>query len=134
MKENAKTDVELLLIAIAAESGTKTAFAEKIGKSRQALNDIIKNAKQNGGKLKPRFIQELKKMFDVDIYKWQPNPTMDFHSPNELSHMQVAEDDVPYGDKRVIEHLILENNDLRDRLNECEKKLRAVRNGKNSKV
>lgn len=127
MKENEKTEVELLLIAIAAECGTKTAFAKRIGKSRQAVNDIIKKAEERGGKLKPRFVQELKKMFDIDIFKWQPKPTMDFYSENELATV-VMEDEMPWSTGKMLEHLRIENEDLRERLKECEKNLRAAKN------
>lgn len=127
MKENEKTELQLLLIAITAESGTKTAFAKKIGKSRQALNDIIKKAKERDGKLNPRFVQELEKIHNVDIYKWRPNPTLDFHSQNELESISTQEI-TTWSTGKLIEHLRIENEDLRERLKECESSLHAKKN------
>ena len=128
-----QTEVELLEIAITAESKTKVAFAQKIGMSRQALNNIIREANKKEGKLKPKFVQELLKMHGVDIYKWKRNPTRDFYSPNEMV-TTAAESQEPWRAEhlKIIEHLRIENTDLRERLNDCERKLDPEQNGRRS--
>lgn len=133
-----QTEVDLLKLAITAKTGTQDAFAKLLDMTRQNLNRIIRQAEKNNGNLKPKFVKRLKEQYGVDIYEWKRKPTFDFHSKTELESMEeilnnvAAEPEEVYLTKKMFDHLITENTDLRNRLRECEK-ARAIAEKKNSR-
>ncbi len=77
-----ETEVELLELLIKAESGTKTAFAERIGMSRQNINYHIRTAEKNNGKISSE-LKHILKDNNLDLYRFKRNPTNDFVSANQ---------------------------------------------------
>ena len=116
-----QTEVDLLMLAITAKTGTQDAFAKLLGMTRQNLNHIINQAKNNEGKLKPRFVQMLKKIHDVDIYEWKRAPYF-VGSLDEVETMNklLADPESNHLTRKMLDHLITENTDLRKRLIESE--------------
>ncbi len=72
-----ETEVELLELLIKAESGTKTAFAERIGMSRQNINYHIRTAEKNNGKISSE-LKHILKDNNLDLYRFKRSPTNDF--------------------------------------------------------
>lgn len=73
-----ETEVELLELLIKAESRTKTAFAERIGMSRQNINYHIRTAEKNNGKLSSE-LKHILKDNNLDLYRFKRKPTNDFY-------------------------------------------------------
>ena len=116
-----ETEVQLLELLIKSESKTKTAFAKLIDKSRQQINNIIKEAKGNDGKLNEKFKQTLKNK-NLDLYKFKRNPTNDFYSTHKIYQTQpetpmiLAEEQMLMNDEII--QLLKDKVDLLGKLNE----------------
>lgn len=131
-----QTEIDLLMLAITDVSKTQVAFAKMLDITTQGLNKLIRKAKNNDGKLNPKFVRKLKTLYNIDIYQYvKREPTLDFHSAKELESMNKiitgAEPEQPYITKKMLNHLLDENQDLRNRLKDCEQELASLKNKKN---
>ena len=125
-----ETEVELLELLIKAESGTKTAFAERIGKTRQNINYHIREAEKNNGKLSSEFKHILEDN-GLNLFRFKRNPTNDFYQ-NTLPSSIASEPETPpimNSQTKIIEllereiELIKKVKELEQELNELKSRI-----------
>lgn len=121
-----ESEVVLLELLIKAECGTKTAFAERIGKTRQNINYHIREAEKNGGKLSTEFKHTLKD-HNLDLYRFKRNPTNDFYE-NQAHSNVAAETETPIMNSQMkIIELLQREIELMQKVNELEKENSELR-------
>lgn len=90
------TDVELLQLAITSSKKTQEEFAKHLDMTRQNLSRIIRSAEKSGGKLSPKFLNQLHRA-GVNIYQWQ----------SETNHLKkdsrISDSEIFYETKNISE-------------------------------
>lgn len=122
-----ETEIELLELLIKAESRTKTAFAKRIGKTRQDINYHIRKAEKNGGKLSVEF-KHLLKDHNLDLYRFERNPTNDFHQKEPSTEGMAAEPETPMMNSQMkIIELLEREIELMKKVKELEQERDALK-------